>query len=158
MDLLLFYLLSLCLPILLVLGRRSHSSFFRQYFVYPDILPRTYLFGPLTRLQAIFYLVYLAITLLANLLQVRSLTTASSRACGIILINLLFLSSSMSLEFISNLANTPPRTQIQLHSAMGCVVYAEAILHSILVLHKRSFDLKDQRALYGIVVGTARCA
>jgi hypothetical protein len=154
MDPQISYLALLSLPVIFLLGWRCYPLIFlRQHLFYPYLIPQILFFGPLTRFHVILQIGYIGGTIAFNKVGVHSATLASTRACTIILSNLLFLFFSMSLEFAAKILNFSVRDFRQLHRTIGCMVYAQAVLHSSIMLSRvPSTTFHSQPMIYGIIV------
>jgi hypothetical protein len=74
------------------------ATFISRHLVLPYVIPRWYLWGPVTRMQALLHCIHIAGTLTCNIFRVSSLSIARSRAGALAVFHLMPLAVAPRLS------------------------------------------------------------
>lgn len=164
MDILLIYLYIAALLALLIFVQKyivlclkfvfnpRLGGFITRHVVLPYLLPRWYLWGPLTRLQALLHCFHLAGTLTCNILGVSSLSMARSRAGTLAVFHLVPLALTPRLSMGAKFIDLSLASCKHLHSTVGLMATFQSILHVVFSYHSVSFDLSNRAQRHGFIV------
>lgn len=128
------------------------AMFISRHLVLPHLLPRWYLWGPVTRLQALLHCVHIAGTLTCNIFGVSSLSIARSRAGSLAVFHLMPLALAPRLGMGASLFGLSLGTYRYLHYSIGFMATLQSILHVILAVRIISFDLNNRHQRNGLIV------
>lgn len=128
------------------------ATFITRHLVLPYLLPRWYLWGPVTRLQALLHCIHLAGTLTCNIFRVSSLSMARSRAGSLAVFHLMPLALAPRLSMGAKLFGLPLEAYHYLHYSIGLMATFQSILHVILAVRTIPFDLSNRHQRNGLIV------
>ena len=106
--------------------------------------------SPFHLICAIIYLVWTGI---CNVVKVRSIHEAGSRAAHMALINLIPMFLSGGYEFGARLLGVTLETYGIIHRTIGLTAVIQAIIHVVITAKTRQITTADDTQFYGIVVG-----
>ncbi|KAF3394444.1 Ferric/cupric reductase transmembrane component 7 [Penicillium rolfsii] len=129
--------------------------FISKHVVLPHLFPRWYLWGPVTRLQALLYCVHIAGTLTCNIFGVSNLSVARSRAGSLAVFHLVPLALAPRLGMGAKLFGLSLGAYRNLHSSIGFMATFQSILHVILAVRMISFDLNNRHQRNGLIATIA---
>jgi len=119
--------------------------------LYPFILRRRRLFGPLTRLEALVHLLHWGATVACNVIGVSTTTQAGSRAGSLAIIHLIPLFFGSRLSFAADLLGITLRTYVHMHGSIGVMEILQTLVHVVLVIKSSAFDLQVAMQRYGFI-------
>jgi hypothetical protein len=128
------------------------STFILKHFVYPYVLPRMRFAGPLSWMHLLLQVAYWAGTALCNVLGVKSLGQASSRAGTLAIFNLIPLTLGDRLSITASLLGVPSRVACRAHNTFGWMATVQALAHVLLSASQHSFDFRDLKLRFALVV------
>jgi hypothetical protein len=128
------------------------ATFMTRHLVLPYILPRWYLWGPVTRMQALLHCIHIAGTLTCNIFRVPSLSVARSRAGSLAVFHLMPLALAPRLSMGAKLFGLSLGAYHYLHYSIGLMATFQSILHVILAVRTISFDLSNRHQRNGLIV------
>lgn len=128
------------------------ATFTTRHLVLPYLLPRWYLWGPVTRLQALLHCIHIAGTLTCNVFRVSSLSMARSRAGSLAVFHLMPLALAPRLSMGAKLFGLSFGAYHYFHYSIGLMALCQSILHVILAVRTISFDLNNRHQRNGLIV------
>jgi hypothetical protein len=132
----------------------SLSTFMIKHFVYPYILPRMRLVGPVSRMDLLLQVAYWAGTAVCNVLGIKNLGQASSRAGTLALFNLIPLTLGDRLSVTAGMLGVPSRVACRAHNTFGWMATVQALVHVILSAGRHPSDSRDIKLRFAWVVST----
>lgn len=130
----------------------TFATFISRHLVLPYLLPRWYLLGPMTRLQALLHCIHIAGTLTCNVFRISSLSMARSRAGSLAVFHLMPLALAPRLGMGAKLFGLSLGAYHYLHYSIGLMATFQSILHVILAVRTISFDLNNRHQRNGLIV------
>lgn len=134
---------------------RSIYNLVRRHLILPYLLPRRTLWGPLTRIQAILYFVYITGTIACNIIRATELHKARARAGSFALLHLCLLSVFPRFSFAAAFFGISLRSYYHIHKVMGSMAIFQSVLHTILAVQTTRFDLQATAQKYGLIVSVS---
>lgn len=130
--------------------RLGHIFF--KHLALPYLFRRRRLWGPLTRLDAILYTVYLGGTFTCNILGVSNFAEASLRAGSLAVLHLLPVVFVPQLSIAAEIFGLSLSTYRRLHRVLGFMSIVQSALHVVFALQNWAFDLANKFHRYGLMV------
>jgi hypothetical protein len=130
----------------------SVSTFMLKHFVYPYILPRMRLVGPVSLMHLLPQMAYWAGTAVCNVLGIKNLGQASSRAGTLAIFNLIPLTLGDRLSITASMLGVPSRVACRVHNTFGWMATVQALVHVLLSTSRHPFDFRDLKLQFALVV------
>lgn len=115
-------------------------------------LPRTRWIGHLSWSEMIMTVSYWAGTLICNVIAVKSLADAGSRAASLAILHLVPLLLASRLHFAADLLGIPLRILTIIHRMAGWMVILQCVTHIAIIAQTRGIQWRDDRQQKGIIV------
>jgi hypothetical protein len=128
---------------------------FRRHITLPYLLRRRTPWGPITRLQAVIYSIYIGGTVTCNVFRATELDKARARAGSLALLHLSLLPVVPRLVFGAAFFGTSLHTYHQIHRAIGTMAIFQSVLHIILSIQTSPFDLQEVQQKNGLIVSNS---
>ena len=132
----------------------SFSTFMLKHFIYPYILPRMRLVGPVSRMHLLLQVAYWAGTAVCNVLGIKNLGQASSRAGTLAMFNLIPLALGDRISITAQILGVPSRVACRVHSTFGWMATVQALVHVLLSMSRHPFDFRDVKLRFALAVST----
>lgn len=123
-----------------------------KHLIYPFLFKRSRFFNPQTRWRVSLTLLYWLGTAACNVVEVRSLPEASSRAGTLSTIHLIPLLFSDRLSFAADLLGLRLHSYLNLHGAMGFMTFVQDVIHILLFLLRNPLRTRESVQFYGLLV------
>ena len=149
---------SLCIivraALLFVQLLRPWNMFLAKFFFYPLVLRRHRFFGPWTRAQVFFHLLYLAVNIFCTTFQLSTVRELGDRAGTLSLINMMPSYFTYHLSFISDVLGLSLLTYRHIHASTGAMSVFLGLLHAIVnVANTANLNLFSASGqLFGFIV------
>lgn len=126
----------------------------KRYIIYPFLIRRHHLIGPLTRARFCLLVIFIIINAFFCAFKVSSLTEVGVRTGDMALINLIPLFFGLHQSFVADLLGLRLQFFRFLHRSAALMCIAQATVHSIAEIRSRwAFSFRGQVQLYGLIVG-----
>lgn len=123
-----------------------------KYLVYPVIIRRTSLSNPFSRWHAALMIVYWSGTAICNLVGIRSVHQAASRAGALAALHLVPLLCTNRPAFVADLLGISVQTYMRLHTSFGFMALLQTLIHTVIVVTHTTFNVKETLQFYGLLV------
>ena len=123
-----------------------------KYLIYPTFIRRRRFLGPFTRWRILCTLVHWIATAVCNVVGVRDLPQASSRAGSLATLHLVPLLFGNRLSFTADLLGLSLQTCVVLHKSIGIMAVIQASVHTILFFMRSTLTLQSSRHFWGLLV------
>ena len=123
-----------------------------KYLIYPVFFKRHLLLGPTSRWQTILMVLYWAGTAVCNVIGVKSLSEAGLRAGSISVFHLIPLLLSDRLPLAADFLGLSPQSFQRAHTSVGFMATTQGIIHVVVFLSHKSFQLQQSSHFYGLLV------
>ena len=123
-----------------------------KYLVYPLLWKRHGLIESVSRWRFLLTFVYWSGTAACNFTGVNTLAQVGTRAGILSTIHLIPLLFSNRLSFAADILGLSFQTYSKLHSSLGSMAFAQALLHVVIFFSRNPFHLKETLQFYGFLV------
>lgn len=123
-----------------------------RYLIYPTLCRRRRFLEPITRWQSLLTLIYWLSTAVCNLVGVRTLPQAGSRAGVLSVLHLIPLLFTSRLSFAADLFGLSLKTYFQLHGSLGLMATLQGLIHILIYVTHNTFRISDPLQFYGLLV------
>ena len=133
---------------------RPYGVFLFKHLLYPLVLRRHRFFGPWTRAQVLFHLLYVAVNIFCGTFRVSTVAQAASRAGSLSLINMMPSYFGYHLSFVSDILGLSLSMYRRVHASTGAMSVFLGLLHAIINVANMTspnlFSVSGQ--LFGFIV------
>ena len=123
-----------------------------KYLIYPLLIQRRRCLAPFTRWQLLWTVIYWGLTLVCNLIGVRTMSQAGTRAGSLSVLHLIPLCFAGRLSVAADLLGLSWRTYVTLHSSIGVMAFLQALVHALIFVTHSVFLIHDTQQFYGLLV------
>lgn len=123
-----------------------------KYLIYLFIYKRRYLLPSMTRLRFTLLLIYWTDTAICNVVGVRTISQADSRAEVLFTINLISLFFADRLSFAADLFGLSLQTYIQVHDSIECMTIIQRLIHILIFITRNALHFKDSMQFYDFLI------
>ena len=113
---------------------------------------RLYLFISVPCYKALLQAIYIAGTILSNIIGVNTLKDASIRAACLSLVNFILLFFSNHLGYAVYIIGVPLQSIVRFYGLIAIVAIIESIFHIATILIIKIFSFKNLKNIYGILI------
>lgn len=123
-----------------------------KYLVYPFLFRRRTFFQPFSRWRLLLLTLYWCATTTCNLIGVRSLTEAGTRAGVLSTLHIIPLMFSSRLSFVADLLGLSLHTFHVLHGSIGFMAIVQALVHVLIFVLHNVLRLRDSIHFYDFLI------
>jgi len=123
-----------------------------KYLVYPFLFRRRTFLQPFSRWRFLLLTLYWSATTACNLIGVRSLTEAGTRAGVLSTLHMIPLMFSSRLSFVADLLGLSLHTFHALHGSIGFMAVVQALIHVLIFVLQNALRLREPLHFYGFLV------
>lgn len=123
-----------------------------KYLVYPFIFRRRTFLQPFNRWRLLLLTLYWSATMTCNLIGIKSLAEAGTRAGVLSTLHIIPLTFSNRLSFVADLLGLSLHTFHALHGSIGFMAIVQALIHVLIFVLHNALRLRDPLHFYGFLV------